>query len=252
MNLVFLLEEPSAREMLKGLLPRLLCPNANPHYIVFEGKQDQKRSIERRLRGWLKPDSAFIVIRDQDSSDCRQVKHSLAAKCCECRATGRSRESRLPGTGKLVFRRSSCRRAGAESEQPQPRPPATPAKIPRPRHDSETRRGIGESHRQCLPEGFRIAGHRSGVVADRKHIPQFPHADRQLAETRGTSLLRAGKGLIRTDPGVPDKASPSAVSCAVPPACAAARWRRRVALRRGRSPFPPPLRRARARLPGAL
>lgn len=80
-SLVFLLEEPSAREMLKGLLPRLLAPTVVPHFIVFDAKQDLERNIERRLRGWLKPDSAFVVIRDQDAGDCRTVKGFLARKC---------------------------------------------------------------------------------------------------------------------------------------------------------------------------
>ena len=81
MNLVFLLEEPSAREMLKGLLPRLLPPQVVTHFMVFEGKQDLDKSIERRLRDWLRPDSAFVVIRDQDSADCHEVKQSLTQKC---------------------------------------------------------------------------------------------------------------------------------------------------------------------------
>lgn len=85
MNLVFLLEEPSTREMLKGLLPRLLAPNVVPHFIVFEGKQDLDRGIERRLRGWMRPDSAFVVIRDQDAGDCRKVKRLLARKCADAR-----------------------------------------------------------------------------------------------------------------------------------------------------------------------
>jgi len=38
MNLVFLLEEPSTREMLKGLLPRFLPEIIMVRYIVFEGK----------------------------------------------------------------------------------------------------------------------------------------------------------------------------------------------------------------------
>ncbi len=78
---MFLLEEPSAREMLKGLVPRLLCPDVVPYYVVFEGKQDLERNVERRLRGWLRPNSAFVVIRDQDASDCREVKRTLTAKC---------------------------------------------------------------------------------------------------------------------------------------------------------------------------
>ena len=83
MNLVFLLEEPSAREMLKGLVPRPLSPNVVCHFMVFEGKQDLERNLRRRLRGWLRPDSAFVVIRDQDSSDCKQIKRTLARKCVD-------------------------------------------------------------------------------------------------------------------------------------------------------------------------
>ena len=83
MNLVFLLEEPSAREMLKGLLPRVLPPSVQPRYVVFEGKQDLERNIIRRLRGWRAPDSVFVVLRDQDAADCRAVKRALASKCRE-------------------------------------------------------------------------------------------------------------------------------------------------------------------------
>ena len=52
--LVCLLEEPSAKEMLKGVLSRML-----PHdiwvkyYIVFEGKQDLEKQMIRRLRGQM-------------------------------------------------------------------------------------------------------------------------------------------------------------------------------------------------------
>lgn len=80
---MFLLEEPSAREMLKGLLPRLLpCP-VNVRYIVFEGKQDLHKNIIRRLRGWQVPDTVFVVLRDQDSADCSTVKRELEKKCRE-------------------------------------------------------------------------------------------------------------------------------------------------------------------------
>lgn len=39
-TLLFLLEEPSARDLLEGLLPRLLHGRAISRYLVFEGKQD--------------------------------------------------------------------------------------------------------------------------------------------------------------------------------------------------------------------
>ena len=83
MNLVFLLEEPSAREMLKGLLPRVLPDAVQIRYVVFEGKHDLERNIIRRLRGWRAPNSVFVVLRDQDAADCRAVKRELARKCRE-------------------------------------------------------------------------------------------------------------------------------------------------------------------------
>jgi len=76
-HVVFLLEEPSARDLLEGLLPRLLPSTLQVHYLVFEGKQDLERQIVRKIRGWRAPATAFVVLRDQDSCDCRVVKQSL-------------------------------------------------------------------------------------------------------------------------------------------------------------------------------
>ena len=80
-NLVFFLEEPSAREMLKGLLPRLLPGDTVPRYVVFEGKNDMKKQLPKKLRGWRAPDSRFVVLRDQDAADCVGVKSELAEIC---------------------------------------------------------------------------------------------------------------------------------------------------------------------------
>jgi len=79
--IVFFLEEPSAKEMLEGLLPRILPADARIHYLVFRGKQDLEKNLVRRLRGWQLPDSVFVVMRDQDSGSCHAVKHKLAALC---------------------------------------------------------------------------------------------------------------------------------------------------------------------------
>ncbi|MEE9382519.1 MAG: DUF4276 family protein [Nannocystaceae bacterium] len=83
MNLVFLLEELSAKDLLQGLLPRLLCPSVTLHFLVFEGKQDLERQLVRKLRGWGRPSSAFVVLRDQDAGDCVDVKKGLLAKVDE-------------------------------------------------------------------------------------------------------------------------------------------------------------------------
>jgi len=79
MLVVFFLEEPSAKALLQGLLPRLLPANAEVQYVVFQGKQDLERNLSRKLRFWRRPDARFVVLRDQDSADCRKVKARLAA-----------------------------------------------------------------------------------------------------------------------------------------------------------------------------
>lgn len=82
-NLVCFLEEPSAREMLSGLFSRLLPANVTPFMIPFEGKQDLERQLVRKMRGWQKPKSVFLVMRDQDSSNCEKVKAKLTGLCAE-------------------------------------------------------------------------------------------------------------------------------------------------------------------------
>jgi hypothetical protein len=78
-HIVFLLEEPSARDLLQGLLPRLLPDDVQPFFLVFEGKQDLERELVRKMRAWRRPDSAFVVLRDQDAGDCVLVKRGLVA-----------------------------------------------------------------------------------------------------------------------------------------------------------------------------
>ena len=66
--------------MLKGVLPRILPEDVYVYYVVFEGKQDLEKQVERRLRLWKKPDSVFLVMRDQDTGDCIAIKQNLADK----------------------------------------------------------------------------------------------------------------------------------------------------------------------------
>lgn len=82
-TLVFFLEEPSAREMLIALLPKILPPEIDSRFIVFQGKQDLEKNLLKRLRGWRLPESGFIVLRDQDSGDCHTIKQRLSAICSE-------------------------------------------------------------------------------------------------------------------------------------------------------------------------
>lgn len=80
-NIVFFLEEPSAQEMLEGLLSKIVPPEINIRYLVFRGKQDLEKNLFRRLRGWILPNTSFLVLRDQDSGDCAIIKKKLADIC---------------------------------------------------------------------------------------------------------------------------------------------------------------------------
>lgn len=80
-HLVFLLEEPSAQDALQAWLPSWLPAEVTPHFIVFQGKQDLEKRMVLRMRHWLQPDSRFLVLRDQDSGDCKVVKAALVERC---------------------------------------------------------------------------------------------------------------------------------------------------------------------------
>ena len=87
-EMVFLLEEESAAEMLKGLLPRILPLGIIPRFITFEGKQDLEKQLTKRIRGYHNPLARFVVLRDQDSNpDCTAVKARLSELCA---ASGRA------------------------------------------------------------------------------------------------------------------------------------------------------------------
>jgi hypothetical protein len=83
-ELLFLLEEPSAKAMLESVLPRLLNDNIAFRLIPFEGKQDLEKQLMRKIRGYQNPNSRFIVMRDQDSHpDCTEIKQRLMTLCTE-------------------------------------------------------------------------------------------------------------------------------------------------------------------------
>ena len=82
-ELVFLLEEPSARELLQTIVPQILGNAYSVQYIVFDGKQDLEKKLTFKLKYYCNPDAVFIVMRDQDSGDCMKIKAELKTKCEE-------------------------------------------------------------------------------------------------------------------------------------------------------------------------
>ena len=80
MKLVFLVEERSMADLLEHLLPRLF-PDIPFQCIPHEGKRDLAKSVPRKLRAWREPGVHFVVMRDQNGADCRQVKAQLVELC---------------------------------------------------------------------------------------------------------------------------------------------------------------------------
>ena len=80
-QLVFLLEERSAQAMLEVFVPRIVPQNITLRFLSFEGKQDLEGNILRKIRGYRVPGARFVVLRDQDSGDCRQAKQRLSSLC---------------------------------------------------------------------------------------------------------------------------------------------------------------------------
>ena len=85
-RIVFLLEEPSMKILLDGLLPRLFpgwVEGRHFQCIPHEGKSDLDKSIPIKLRAWRIPDDRFVIVRDNDSAACIDIKGRLRVVCIE-------------------------------------------------------------------------------------------------------------------------------------------------------------------------
>lgn len=81
MRLIFMLEELSMKELLDGILPRILPESVSFQTIPHGGKRELELSLPKKLRAWNEPDVAFVVVHDQDSNDCVELKRKLQNIC---------------------------------------------------------------------------------------------------------------------------------------------------------------------------
>lgn len=81
MKIVFLLEEPSMKEVLNILLPQILPETIAFQLIPHHGKSDLRKSIPIKLKNWNEPDVCFVILHDQDLSDCKELKKELVDLC---------------------------------------------------------------------------------------------------------------------------------------------------------------------------
>lgn len=94
-RVIFLLEEPSMKTMLAAYLPRLIPSWQEERdflLIAHQGKTDLDRSIPVKLKAWQEPGARFVIVRDNDSADCKAVKQRLQTLCAP---SGRTVQIRL-------------------------------------------------------------------------------------------------------------------------------------------------------------
>lgn len=78
-----LVEEPSMKNFLSGILPHILPDGYKLNHNCFirehQGKQDLKKSIPKKVRAYqhLSKPVKVVIIHDQDSADCKILKEEL-------------------------------------------------------------------------------------------------------------------------------------------------------------------------------
>ena len=83
----FLLEEPSMANLLQVILPKILptgyALGINCFLRPHQGKQDLKKSIPKKVRAFSKfyIPTKIIIVHDQDSNNCKDLKSELLAVC---------------------------------------------------------------------------------------------------------------------------------------------------------------------------
>jgi hypothetical protein len=84
-SLLVMVEEQSAKEVLDIVLPKILPKGTHYNIAVHSGKGALRKSIPIKLRAWNIPDTKFVVLYDQDSAECVQLKNDLQSLCNEHR-----------------------------------------------------------------------------------------------------------------------------------------------------------------------
>lgn len=77
MNLVIFTEEPSMKEALKHILPKLGFDGRNSRVIAFDGVGDLENALPNQLRALDPNRTRVLVLRDNDNGDCHRTKAKL-------------------------------------------------------------------------------------------------------------------------------------------------------------------------------
>lgn len=79
MHIKFFLEEPSAEETLKYLLPKILLKDVSYEFHTFQGRDEMLKELPKRLKGeqWIPDNWRIVVLIDEDRRDCHELKAYL-------------------------------------------------------------------------------------------------------------------------------------------------------------------------------
>ena len=79
-NVLFLLEEESAEEMLRKFLPRCF-PTLRCTYRRFSGVNNLLNRLEKTIRNHVDAQCPIVILCDQDDNDCTERKEHVLARC---------------------------------------------------------------------------------------------------------------------------------------------------------------------------
>lgn len=81
MEIVFFVEELSMKCVLETILPKIISKDVTYRVFSHDGKGDLKASFPIKLRAWLKPETKFVIMQDQDKNDCKKLKQEIVQLC---------------------------------------------------------------------------------------------------------------------------------------------------------------------------
>ena len=95
MYIKFFLEEPSAEEALKHLIPKILEKDVSYEFHTFQGRDEMLKELPQRLKGEQGiPDNwRIVVLIDEDRRDCHELKAFLETAAHDAGFTTKSSEA---------------------------------------------------------------------------------------------------------------------------------------------------------------
>ncbi len=76
-EIVILTEEPSIEPVFEHITQQIKLRGAEIIIIPHDGASSLEKSLPHKLRAWRNPDARFLIVRDNDSSDCVARKQRL-------------------------------------------------------------------------------------------------------------------------------------------------------------------------------